>query len=106
MLSGAHPQRSGIISNEWRDPATGAPVYNTGDTAYQYIDSPTAPLAGTSPRNLKVETLGDVLRTRTPEAKVIGISGKDRGAILPAGRTGTAYMYQASTGQFLSLIHI
>ena len=23
MLSGAYPQRSGIISNEWRDPATG-----------------------------------------------------------------------------------
>lgn len=102
MLSGAHPQRSGIISNEWRDPATGAPVYNTGDTAYQYIDSPTAPLAGTSPRNLKVETLGDVLRTRTPEAKVIGISGKDRGAILPAGHKGTAYMYMTETGRFAS----
>ena len=62
MLSGAYPHRSGIISNEWRDPATGEPVYNTGDAAYHYIDNPTAPLAGTSPRNLKVETLGDVLR--------------------------------------------
>lgn len=102
MLSGAYPQRSGIISNEWRDPATGAPVYNTGDTAYQYVDSPTAPLAGTSPRNLKVETLGDVLRTRSPESKVIGISGKDRGAILPAGHKGTAYMYMSETGRFAS----
>lgn len=102
MLSGAYPQRSGIISNEWRDPVTGAPVYNTGDTAYQYIDSPTAPLAGTSPRNLKVETLGDVLRTRSPQSKVIGISGKDRGAILPAGHKGTAYMYMNETGRFAS----
>ncbi len=102
MLSGAYPQRSGIISNEWRDPATGLPVYNTGDAAYQYLDSPTAPLSGTSPRNLKVETLGDVLRTRSPESKVIGISGKDRGAILPAGHKGTAYMYMGETGQFSS----
>ncbi|MFG6467373.1 alkaline phosphatase family protein [Roseateles sp. BYS87W] len=102
MLSGAYPQRSGIISNEWRDPATGAQVYNTGDTAYQYIDSPTAPLSGTSPRNLKVETLGDVLRTRSPASKVIGISGKDRGAILPAGHKGTAYMYMTETGRFAS----
>ena len=102
MLSGAYPQRSGIISNEWRDPATGAPVYNTGDADYQYIDSPTAPLSGTSPRNLKVETLGDVLRTRSPESKVIGISGKDRGAILPAGHKGTAYMYMTETGRFAS----
>jgi predicted AlkP superfamily pyrophosphatase or phosphodiesterase len=102
MLSGAYPQRSGIISNEWRDPTTGAQVYNTGDVAYQYIDSPTAPLAGTSPRNLKVETLGDVLRTGSPASKVIGISGKDRGAILPAGHKGTAYMYMTETGRFAS----
>ncbi|PZP30181.1 MAG: alkaline phosphatase [Roseateles depolymerans] len=102
MLSGAYPQRSGIISNEWRDPRTGAQVYNTGDTAYQYIDNPTSPLAGTSPRNYKVETLGDVLRGRVPESKVIGISGKDRGAILPAGHRGTAYMYMSETGQFAS----
>lgn len=102
MLTGAYPQRSGIISNEWRDPATGEPVYNTGDAAYTYLDNPTRPLAGTSPRNLKVETLGDVLRTRSPESRVIGISGKDRGAILPAGHKGTAYMYMSETGQFSS----
>ena len=102
MLSGAYPQRSGIISNEWRDPATGAPVYNTGDAAYTYLDNPTAPLSGTSPRSFKVETLGDVLRTRSPQSKVIGISGKDRGAILPAGHKGTAYMYMGETGQFSS----
>ena len=102
MLTGAYPQRSGIISNEWRDPATGEPVYNTGDAAYTYLDNPTAPLSGTSPRNLKVETLGDVLRTRSPESKVIGISGKDRGAILPAGHKGTAYMYMSETGRFSS----
>jgi hypothetical protein len=63
---------------------------------------PDAPLAGTSPRNYKVETLGDVLRTRSPESKVIGISGKDRGAILPAGHKGTAYMYMTETGRFAS----
>lgn len=102
MLSGAHPQRTGIISNEWRDPATGAQVYNTGDTAHTYLDNPTAPLSGTSPRNLKVETLGDVLRTRSPASKVIGISGKDRGAILPAGHKGTAYMYMGESGWFSS----
>lgn len=102
MLTGAYPQRTGIISNEWRDPKTGEQVYCTQDPAYSYIDSPTPRLAGTSPRNLKVETLGDVLRSLDPEAKVIGISGKDRGAILPAGHKGTAYMYMAETGRFAS----
>ncbi|MBB4843250.1 putative AlkP superfamily pyrophosphatase or phosphodiesterase [Paucibacter oligotrophus] len=102
MLSGAYPQRSGIISNEWRDPASGEAVYCTSDAAYSYIDNKTEPLAGTSPRNLKVETVGDVLRTVDPASKVIAVSGKDRGAILPAGHKGVAYMYMGATGQFAS----
>lgn len=102
MLTGAYPQRSGIISNEWRDARSYQPVYNTGDTAYRYIDHKTDPLAGTSPRNLRAETVGDVLRTAQPGSKVIGISGKDRGAILPAGHKGTAYMYMSEDGQFAS----
>jgi predicted AlkP superfamily pyrophosphatase or phosphodiesterase len=105
MLTGAYPHRTGIIGNEWRDVNTGASVYNTGDRAATYIGHKTNELDGTSPRNLKVETVGDVLRRVEPRAKVIGISGKDRGAILPAGKTGTAYMYMSSTGQFASSTH-
>ncbi len=102
ILTGAYPQRSGIIANEWRDPETGEPVYCTSDATAQYIGHKTQPLDGTSPRNLKAETVGDVLRRADARAKVIGISGKDRGAILPAGRSGTAYMYMAQTGRFAS----
>ena len=102
MLTGAYPHRTGIVGNEWRDVNTGAIVYNTEDRAHGYLGHTTQPLDGTSPRNLKADTLGDVLRAADPRAKVIGISGKDRGAILPAGRTGTAYMYMASTGRFAS----
>ncbi|WP_349740665.1 alkaline phosphatase family protein [Roseateles cavernae] len=102
MLSGAYPQKSGIIGNEWRDRETGETVYCTGDSAHQYIGHKTAPLAGTSPKNYKVETVGDVLRGLQPESKVIGISGKDRGAILPAGHKGQAYMYMSESGQFAS----
>ena len=102
MLTGAYPQRTGIISNEWRDPKTGEAVYCTSDAAYSYIDHKTAALAGTSPRNLLAETVGDVLRAADPAAKVIAVSGKDRGAILPAGHKGTAYMYMSESGQFAS----
>ncbi len=103
MLTGAYPHRTGVIGNDWRDPATGEMVYCTGDTTATYLGgNATKPLDGTSPRNLRVPTVGDVLREREPRAKVIGISGKDRGAILPAGKTGTAYMYMAGSGQFAS----
>ena len=48
------------------DVNTGAAIYNTGDTAYQYIGHKTKPLDGTSPRNLKAETVGDVLNVIPP----------------------------------------
>jgi len=102
MLTGAYPHRTGIVGNEWLDSQTGAREYCVGDTSASYIGHATSPLDGTSPKNLKVETVGDVLRRANPQSKVISISGKDRGAILPAGKTGTAYMYMGSSGQFAS----
>jgi predicted AlkP superfamily pyrophosphatase or phosphodiesterase len=102
MLTGAYPHRTGIIGNDWRDRVTGELEYCAGDTAHTYIGYKTQKLDGTSPKNLQVETVGDVLRRVDARAKVIGISGKDRGAILPAGKSGTAYMYMASTGQLAS----
>jgi Type I phosphodiesterase / nucleotide pyrophosphatase len=102
MLTGAYPHRTGIIANEWRNLATGEPEYNTADPAHSYIGHKTQKLDGTSPKNLRVETVGDVLRRADPRSKGIAMSGKDRGAILPAGKTGIAYMYQSQTGQFAS----
>ena len=103
MLTGAYPHRSGIIGNEWYDPVTGKQTYCTGDTSAVYLDGhKTEPLDGTSPKNLQAQTVGDMLRGVSPASKVIGISGKDRGAILPAGKTGTAYMYMRDGGQFAS----
>jgi predicted AlkP superfamily pyrophosphatase or phosphodiesterase len=102
LLTGAYPHLTGIIANQWRDPATGKTVYCVADTSATYIGHKTRELDGTSPRNLKVESLGDVLKRIDPRSKVVAISGKDRGAILPAGRSGVAYMYQRETGQFAS----
>lgn len=102
MLTGAYPHRTGIIGNDWRDPVTGEVEYCTGDDRYTYIGNTTKKLDGTSPKNLKVETVGDVLRRANPDSKVIAISGKDRGSILPAGKSGIAYMYMSQSGQFAS----
>ena len=102
LLTGAYPHRTGVIANEWLDRTTAATVYCTGDDAHTYIDNRTEKRAGTSPKNLQVETVGDVLKRTDPRAKVIALSGKDRGAILPAGKTGTAYMYMSDSGRFAS----
>jgi predicted AlkP superfamily pyrophosphatase or phosphodiesterase len=103
VLTGAYPYVHGIIGNNWIDPVTKKSVYCTEDTNYTYIGEETKSSDGTSPNRLKVDTLGDQLRYATGNrSKVVAVSGKDRGAILLAGKTGTAYMYMDKTGNFAS----
>jgi predicted AlkP superfamily pyrophosphatase or phosphodiesterase len=103
VLTGAYPYQHGIIGNDWRD-REGKWIYCVGDEKHKYLDgSPTTQDDGTSPRNLKVSTVGDELRYANNNlSKVFAVSGKDRGAILLAGKTGTAYMYMGQTGNFSS----
>lgn len=102
VLTGAYPYQSGIIANEWVDPRTLEETYCTGDPAHTYIGEETRKLDGTSPANLRVSTLGDELRYANGRSKIIAVSGKDRGAILLAGRSGAAYMYMDKSGRFAS----
>jgi predicted AlkP superfamily pyrophosphatase or phosphodiesterase len=103
ILSGAYPYQHGVIGNNWIDTQTQASVYCTEDSAYTYIGEESKPGDGTSPAKLRVATLGDELRYATGNrAKVLAVSGKDRGAILLAGKTGTAYMYMDKSGNFAS----
>jgi len=103
VLTGSYPYRNGIIANEWTDRNSLGQVYCTGDPAHAYIGHETKKLDGTSPANLRVTTVGDELRYATNgQSKVVAISGKDRGAILLAGKRGTAWMYMEKSGRFAS----
>ena len=108
MLSGAIPADSGIIGNDWFDRETGATVTSVSDPAVKAVGAPTGPPA--SPHRLLVSTVGDELQMAamrpkgSPEApKVIGVSLKDRSAILPVGRGATAaYWWDTKSGAFVS----
>jgi len=104
ILSGAYPYQHGIIGNNWVNQANGGSMYCTEDTNFKYVgNEKTDPHDGTSPANLRVDTLGDQLRYATgQQSKVVTVSGKDRGAILLGGKTGTAYMYMEESGNFAS----
>ena len=103
ILSGAYPYQTGIIGNDWKS-RDGKFIYNTADAAHKYLDgTPTTEDDGVSPKNLQVSMLGDELRYATNNAgRIFSVSGKDRGAILMAGKTGTAYMLSKKSGRFTS----
>lgn len=94
ILTGASPDRHGIVGNEWYDREAGGSVYCVGTDRYEPVP-PRAPGAkktyGVYPGRLLVPTLGDALRAALgAQCKVIGISFKDRSAVLPAGHHPTA----------------
>jgi predicted AlkP superfamily pyrophosphatase or phosphodiesterase len=103
IYTGSVPAINGIIGNNWYDPELGRDVYCTEDKEVQTIGSSSS--AGQmSPKNLLTTTITDELRLATNfKSKVIGISLKDRGSILPAGHSANAaYWYDGESGNWIS----
>ena len=88
IATGTTPAINGIVGNSWYDRVKGKRVNCVDDDSVHSIWGSDA---GCSPRTLLVNTLGDMLRQKSPRSKVLGISNKDRSAILMAGKRGTAY---------------
>ncbi len=87
-LSGATPAAHGVVANEWFDRADGRMVTAADDRSVRSVGVPEGTRGEPgSPNRMKAQTVGDVLRgTTRGAARVIAISDKARGAILPAGR--------------------
>jgi predicted AlkP superfamily pyrophosphatase or phosphodiesterase len=101
MMTGAIPSISGIIGNDWYDRESGKQVTSVSDEGTQLLGGSGT---GSSPRRLLVSTLGDEMkRALSRDTRVIGLSFKDRSAILPTGDTADgAYWYDETTGMFVS----
>ena len=103
LMTGAWPSETGIVGNDWFDLDTEKKVSSVTDDATMMLGG-MPDQKGKSPRRLLCSTVGDELRlTNSDRSKVIGISGKDRSAILPAGRhANAAYWFNADTGNMVS----
>ncbi len=90
IYTGATPKYHGIISNDWYDKELKDWVYCAGDTTVQSVGT-TEKSGQMSPHRMKTTTFADENRLFTQlRGKTIGISIKDRGAILPAGHSANA----------------
>jgi predicted AlkP superfamily pyrophosphatase or phosphodiesterase len=102
FLSGATPSVSGIIGNEWFDRTSGKAVTSVSDASTRLLGGGPG-LTGSSPNRMLVSTVGDELKMARKTSKVIGISIKDRGAILTAGHMAdAAYWVDADSNQFVT----
>jgi predicted AlkP superfamily pyrophosphatase or phosphodiesterase len=100
FMTGASPSTSGIVNNSWYDRATGKDVTSVSDDSTKLLGGPGP---GASPHRLVVSTLSDELKMAGRQCRVIGVSIKDRAAILPVGHMADgAYWFDAQTGNFVS----
>lgn len=86
ILTGARPARNGIIANTWFNPAA-----TRADKAVYCAEDPGVP--GSSSSNytvsvghLRVPALGEYLRRANPVSRTVAVAGKDRAAVMMAGR--------------------
>jgi predicted AlkP superfamily pyrophosphatase or phosphodiesterase len=117
LATGAHPAAHGMVGNLWFDRESGFTTYNVEDPNYRLLSEDAAVDASTeidptqraarsdgrSPAAMLVTTFADELRSSTGgNAKVVGVSVKDRGAISMAGHSGTAYWFSKAKGEFVT----
>ena len=104
ISTGTPPAVHGIIANDWFDKISGEEQYCVGDDSYQSIGTLTNN-GEKAPTQLLVSTFSDENRLATQSrGKAIGVSFKDRGAILSIGHAANgAYWFSGKNdGKFVS----
>lgn len=102
IYTGTTPAVHGIVGNGWYNKSLKKKMYCTDDELVSGVGY-TGKEGKMSPRNLKSTTVTDELKLATNQkGKVIGVSIKDRGAILPVGHFADAAYWMSDSGNFLT----
>ena len=104
IFTGATPSGHGIVGNDWYDRTLGKSVYCVADADCAPVGTDNARDGKMSPRRLLATTITDELKLAgNMRSKVIGVSLKDRAAILPAGHLAdAAYWFDDATGRWIT----
>ena len=103
VYTGSTPAIHGIIGNDWYDKQSKKFVNCVGDERQKPLGNDKGN-GDVSPWRMLSSTITDELKLATQmRSKVVGVSLKDRAAVLPAGHTPDgAYWYDGLTGHFMS----
>lgn len=93
ILTGGRPSRTGIIANDWQNPALerknkdGKPTFEVYCAEKPGAVGSNAADQEISTNFLRIPTLGDRMKAATPATRVVAVSGKDRAAVMMGGKT-------------------
>ncbi len=103
VFTGTTPTNHGIISNYWYDKFEKKSIYCVDDSSYKPVGTGLG--SGKSPYRMLTTTIADQLKLgQNMRGKTIGVSIKDRSAILPVGHTADAayWFYGEDEGKFVT----
>ncbi|MBI2685941.1 MAG: alkaline phosphatase family protein [Acidobacteria bacterium] len=101
MLTGASPVMSGIVANDWYEKEIGKITTSVADEKSELVGGDGI---GSTPKRLMVSTVADEIKmSGRGESKTIGMSLKDRSAILLPGRMADAsYWFAEENGSWVT----
>ncbi len=103
LFTGGNAMQHGIVGNEWFDRRLGRMVYCVQDERYPLVGGQAPSPQGRSPAYLSCTTIGDeLILASAGRARVLAVSGKDRAAVIPAGRLGRAWWFDVRQGRFVT----
>lgn len=105
QYTGTSPSVHGLVGNSWyvRELDRSINVIEVVGSGFRGVGSEPDYDGEKGPVNMLTTTFGDELYLHTGHrSRSVGVSRKDRGAILPAGHTGQAYWFEGSTGNFVT----
>ncbi len=98
ILTGARPARSGVIANNWFNPAIARAekkVYCSEDLS-DPASTPGNPVV--SANLLKVPTLGELMKVANPATRNVAVSAKDRAVVMMGGhKIDAGYWWKSSS---------
>ncbi|MFK7787599.1 MAG: alkaline phosphatase family protein [Crocinitomicaceae bacterium] len=102
IYTGTTPSNHGIVANDWYSREDKASVNCVEDSTVMTVGSDSK-YGKFAPTRLKANTITDQLKLTYPDAKVISMSIKNRGAILPGGHLSDgSYWYDFNSGKFIT----
>jgi len=106
IYTGTTPAVHGVIGNSWYDRYKKSYTKSVEDPSEKLVGSKKVNPTGASPKSLLTTTISDQLRMSSHfRSKVISVSLKDRGAVLPGGHLANAAYWhdiETSPGYFVS----
>ena len=97
LLTGDHPARTGIISNNWIDQKVGRSDVSVYCVEDESVPGTSSTAYKVSTKHLLVPTLGELMKAKWPASRTVAVAGKDRAAVLMGGHRPDQRWYWTGT---------